>query len=111
MTDCTENELMIAAAAQALEGARTVLVGVGLPNIACNLARRCHAPELELIYESGVLGARPARLPLSIGDPAIVSGAVGVLPMGDLFMLFLQGGHIDAALLGTAQIDRHGNLN
>lgn len=111
MTDFTESELMIAAAARALKGARTVLVGVGLPNIACNLARRCHVPELELIYESGVLGARPARLPLSIGDPAIVTGAVGVLPMGDLFMLFLQGGRIDAALLGTAQIDRYGNLN
>lgn len=111
MTDFTANELMISAAARALAGARTVLVGVGLPNIACNLARRCHTPALELIYESGVLGARPARLPLSIGDPAIVTGALSALPMADLFMLFLQGGRIDAALLGTAQIDRYGNLN
>jgi glutaconate CoA-transferase subunit B len=31
--------------------------------------------------------------------------------MADLFMLYLQGGLIDVALLGGAQIDRFGNLN
>ena len=61
----TPSEMMIVAAARALAGARTVFVGVGLPNIACNLARYTVAPNLELIYEAGVYGARPARLPLS----------------------------------------------
>jgi glutaconate CoA-transferase subunit B len=107
----TPSELMIAAAARALAGARTVFVGVGLPNIACNLARRTVAPDLELIYESGVYGAQPARLPLSIGDPTLVSGATSVMPMADLFGLYLQGGRVDVALLGGAQVDRFGNLN
>src|SRR5438093_4064542 len=71
----TPAEMMIVAAARALAGARTVFVGVGLPNIACNLARYTVAPDLELIYEAGVYGARPARLPLSIGDPSLVRGA------------------------------------
>jgi glutaconate CoA-transferase subunit B len=105
------NEMMIVSAARALADARSVLVGVGLPNIACNLARRTLAPDLVLIYESGVIGARPARLPLSIGDPTIVSGAAWTSTMADLFLYILQGGRIDAALLGTAQIDRWGNLN
>jgi glutaconate CoA-transferase subunit B len=69
------------------------------------------APELELVYESGVFGARPARLPLSIGDPTLVSGATSVCPMSDLFMYYLQGGRIEVAFLGAAQIDRYGNLN
>ncbi len=105
------SELMIVAASRALEGNRTVFVGVGLPNIACNLARRSHSPDIELVYESGVFGAQPARLPLSIGDPTLVSGATSVVSMADLFMLYLQGGLIDVALLGGAQIDRFGNLN
>ena len=109
--DCTPNEQMIVSAARALATARTVFVGVGLPNIACNLARRTGAPQLELVYESGVVGARPARLPLSIGDPALVTGAALACSMADLFMYYLQAGRIDVALLGTAQIDRHGNLN
>jgi glutaconate CoA-transferase subunit B len=111
MSDYTPSEMMIVTAARALAGVRTVLVGVGLPNIACNLARRVVEPNLELIYESGVFGAQPARLPLSIGDPALVSGAQMACSMADLFMLYLQGGRVDVAFLGTAQIDRFGNLN
>jgi len=107
----TPSELMIVAAARALGGVRTVFVGVGLPNIACNLARHTVAPQLELIYEAGVYGARPSRLPLSIGDPTLVSGATSVVSMADLFGLYLQGGLVEAALLGGAQVDRHGNLN
>ena len=109
--DYTPSELMIINASRALAGSRVVFVGVGLPNIACNLARRSHSPDLELVYESGVFGAQPARLPLSIGDPTLVSGATSVTSMADLFMLYLQGGLVDVALLGGAQIDRHGNLN
>src|SRR6059036_2163584 len=104
----TPAECMIVAAARALAGARTVFVGVGLPNIACNLARYTVAPNLELIYESGVYGARPERLPLSIGDPALVSGATSVVSMADLFGLYLQRGLVEVALLGGAQIDRYG---
>lgn len=107
----TPSEMMIVAAARALAGARTVFVGVGLPNIACNLAQRTGAPDLELIYEAGVYGARPARLPLSIGDPTLVTGATSVVSLADMFGLYLQGGRVDVALLGGAQVDRHGNLN
>lgn len=107
----TPSERMIVAASRALQGSRVVFVGVGQPNIACNLARRSHSPNMELVYESGVFGAQPARLPLSIGDPTLVSGATSVVSMADLFMLYLQGGLIDVALLGGAQIDRFGNLN
>lgn len=107
----TPSEMMIVSAARAMEGVRTVFVGVGLPNIACNLARHTVAPGLELIYESGVYGAQPARLPLSIGDPTLVTRATSVISMADLFGLYLQGGLVDVALLGGAQIDRYGNLN
>jgi glutaconate CoA-transferase subunit B len=109
--DYTPSELMIVSAARALEGKRVVFVGVGLPNIACNLARRSHSPHMELVYESGVFGAHPARLPLSIGDATLVSDATSVISMADLFLFYLQGGLVDVALLGGAQIDRYGNLN
>ncbi len=104
-------EMMIVAAARQLAGKRVCFVGVGLPNIAVNLAARTVAPDLELVYEAGVFGARPARLPLSIGDPTIVTGATSVVSMWDLFSLYLQGGLIDVGFLGAAQIDRFGNIN
>ena len=111
MSDATPDELMIAAAAAELAGVRTVFVGIGLPNAAANLARHSVAPDLELIYESGVVGARPTRLPDSIGDPALVSGSAATMSMRDLFGGFLQGGRIEVGMLGAAQIDRWGNLN
>jgi len=105
------SEMMIVAAARELAGQRVCFVGVGLPNIAVNLAKRTVAPDLELVYEAGVFGARPARLPLSIGDPTIVTGATAVTSMLELFGYYLQGGLIDVGFLGAAQIDRHANIN
>jgi len=107
----SRSEMMIVAAARELAGKRVCFVGVGLPNIAVNLAKLTVAPDLELVYESGVFGARPARLPLSIGDPTIVTGATAVTSMLDLFGLYLQGGLIDVGFLGAAQIDRFGDIN
>ena len=104
-------ELMAAAAAQELRDGETVFVGIGLPNLACNLARATHAPNLVLIYESGAVGAVPERLPVSIGDPALVTGSLMVCSMSDVFQLFLQNGRIDVGFLGGAQIDRYGNIN
>ncbi len=105
------SEMMIVAAARELAGQRVCFVGVGLPNICVNLAKRTVAPDLELVYEAGVFGARPARLPLSIGDPTIVTHATAVTSMLELFGYYLQGGLIDVGFLGAAQIDRHANIN
>jgi glutaconate CoA-transferase subunit B len=107
----TPSEMMIVAAARELAGQRVCFVGIGLPNIAVNLALHGVAPDLELIYEAGAYGAQPARLPLSIGDPTIVSGAIAVMSMADLFGYYLQGGLVDVGFLGAAQIDRFGNIN
>ena len=107
----SKSEMMIVAAARELAGQRVCFVGVGLPNIAVNLARLTVAPALELVYESGAFGAKPARLPLSIGDPTIVTGATAVVSMFELFSFYLQGGLVDVGFLGAAQIDRFGNIN
>ncbi len=104
-------ELMIVNASRLLRDGDVVFVGVGQPNLACNLARRTHAPNLLMIYEAGVIGAQPARLPLSIGDPTLVSGATAVCSMYDIFALYLQRGNVDVGFMGGAQIDRYGNIN
>jgi len=107
----SKSEIMIAASARQLSGVTNCFVGVGLPNIVCNLAQRTVSPRLQLVYESGVFGARPERLPLSIGDPTLATGATAITSMFELFAFYLQAGLIDVAFLGGAQIDRFGNLN
>jgi len=78
-------ELMIINAARLLRDGDVVFVGVGQPNLACNLAKRTHAPNLVMIYEAGVIGAEPARLPLSIGDGAQIDkyGNINATVIGD----------------------------
>ncbi len=102
---------MVAVAARELHDGEVVFVGIGLPNLACNLARATHAPGLVLIYESGAVGAVPERLPVSIGDPALVTGSLMVCGMADVFQCFLQNGRIEVGFLGGAQVDRWGNIN
>jgi glutaconate CoA-transferase subunit B len=107
----TPAEMMTAVAARELRDGEVVFVGIGLPNIACNLARATPAPRLVLIYESGAVGAEPERLPVSIGDPSLVTGSLMVCGMADVFQCLLQNGRIEVGFLGGAQIDRYGNIN
>ena len=111
MTEYTPTELMVIVAARELKDHETVLVGVGVPNLAANLAMKLQAPNLNMVYESGAVGSNPTRMPLSIGDPCLVTGAKSVCSMYEQFAYYLQGGRIDVGFLGGAQIDKYGNIN
>ena len=105
------DEMMAVEAARRLANGTVCFVGIGLPSLAANLARRTHAPECVLVYESGTIGAKPRRLPLSIGDGELAETADAVVSVPEIFSYWLQAGRIDVGFLGAAQIDRHGNLN
>lgn len=107
----TPGEIMTITAARSLDNGATCFVGIGLPSAAANLARRLHAPDLMLIYESGTLGAKPSVLPLSIGDGELAETADTVVSVPEVFAYWLGGGRVDVGFLGAAQIDRFGNLN
>ena len=111
MNDFNTNEMMTVAAARHLGNGSVCFVGIGLPSKAANLARLTHAPEVVLIYESGPIGAKPTVLPLSIGDGELAETADTVVPTGEIFRYWLQGGRIDVGFLGAAQVDKFGNIN
>src|SRR5258706_215217 len=111
MADYTTSELMVSRAAKELKNGDVVFVGIGVPSLAVSLAYRMHAPGICMIYESGAVGCVPKRLPISIGDPCLVTGSLAVVPMLDVFNLYLQNGLIDVGFLGGAQVDRFGNIN
>ncbi len=105
------DEMMAVAASRRLSDGDVCFVGIGLPSLAANLARRTHAPGCVLVYESGTIGAKPTRLPLSIGDGELAETADAVGSVPEMFAYWLQSGRIGIGFLGAAQIDRHGNLN
>ncbi len=111
MLTYTPDEIMTVTAARSLRDRMTCFVGIGLPSEAANLARATHAPNLVLIYESGTIGAKPAVLPLSIGDGILAETADAVVSVPEIFNYWLQPGRIDVGFLGAAQLDRYGNIN
>lgn len=107
----TADEMMTIAAARALDRHVSCFVGIGLPSMAANLARRTSNPNLVLVYESGTIGAKPSRPPLSIGDGELAETADAVVSVPEMFNYWLQPGRIDVGFLGAAQLDRYANIN
>jgi glutaconate CoA-transferase subunit B len=106
----TSTELMICAAAAALEDGRTVAVGTGLPCAAAMLAQKTHAPNLVICFEAGGFAPLLPTMPISVGDSTTFHRAVLATSMADV-MQFCQRGMIDYTFLSGAQIDPFGNLN
>ena len=105
------DEMMSVAAARAMKNVTACFVGIGLPSQGANLARRVHAKDLVLVYEAGAIGAKPPRLPLSIGDGILGETADYIAAVPEIFNYWVQPGRIDVGFLGAAQIDRFANIN
>jgi glutaconate CoA-transferase, subunit B len=111
VSEFSADDFMTVAASRVLGDGVTLFVGIGLPSTAANLARRTHAPNLVLIYESGCIGSKPSTLPLSIGDGELAATADSVVSVPEIFNYWLQPGRIEVGFLGAAQIDRYANIN
>ncbi len=107
----TKQDLMISVASNMFRNGQVAFVGVGLPNLAANLAKLMHAPDMVMIYETGIVGAKPFKMPLSVGDAGVVANSQSILGSLEIFTWVLQGGRVDVGFLGGAQVDRWGNLN
>lgn len=105
------DEIQTIVAARRLRDAASVFIGVGRPSAAAILARMLHNPRLVLVYESGTVGAKPTRVPLSIGDGELAQTADFVVSVPEMFNYWIGAGRIEVAFLGAAQIDRFANLN
>jgi glutaconate CoA-transferase, subunit B len=116
VSECSTDELMIVSAARQLgvlaaAGRRVCFVGIGLPSTAANLARHLYDPQPVLVYESGCIGSKPTRLPLSIGDGELGETSDAVVGVPEIFAYWLQAGRVDVGFLGGAQLDRFANIN
>jgi glutaconate CoA-transferase subunit B len=107
----TAGEVQTIVAARRLTHAKSVFIGVGRPSTAAILARMVHNPDLVLVYESGTIGAKPYRIPLSIGDGELAETADVVVSVPEMFNYWIGTGRVEVAFLGAAQVDRFGNLN
>jgi glutaconate CoA-transferase subunit B len=92
------SELLAVVSCRYLQGKRRVFAGIGLPTLAVALAQKSTSPDIEQVYESGVCGAHPPKLPETIADASLATGAEAILTRPVLFAM-LQGGWIDVGFL------------
>ncbi|MGC1912862.1 MAG: CoA-transferase [Candidatus Acidiferrales bacterium] len=107
----TASELMVAVAAREIRDGEMVFVGMRLPTLAFQVARRTHAPRAISLFENGIIREDPApELLYTMGDPPNLRDAAQCCQMLDVMGL-LQQGRVHVGFLGAAEVDRFGNLN
>jgi glutaconate CoA-transferase subunit B len=111
MKDCTAKEMMAIAAGRLVEDGALIFAGTGLSMLAAVVAKRIHAPSATIFFETGGIDPALEELPLAVGDPRVMSGASLNSGLIEAFSFLAHRRLNTLALLGAAQIDRHGNLN
>ena len=106
-----KTEIMAAAGARELRDGESVLVGIGLPQVACVLAKSTHAPSLTSLLEIGVINMEPRDTPVGIADSRIFYRATCWTGFLDTMGMNLHRGIVDVGFLGALEIDRYGNIN
>jgi acyl CoA:acetate/3-ketoacid CoA transferase beta subunit len=103
-------EMIAYVLSQQIEDGEIVYIGTGLPMVAGILARKTHAPNITLVYESGAQNPMTGAMPWSVGGPATWRKSPMILEMSYSFGQ-MYNGYVDKAFLGYAQIDMYGNVN
>ena len=107
----TPQELMVAVASREIRDGDLVFVGIRLPMLAYAVARSSHAPSTRGLFEVGLMRDQAASAFLgTMGDPPNVTGALWATRMSNAMALMAQGG-VDLGFIGSAEVDRFGNLN
>lgn len=109
-TDYTLQELMLVELSREVKNGDIVIIGTGIPLLGVFLAQLTHAPDVFAVTEAGPIGINPERLPFSVADPCITTGAYMVGGLLEALGL-IHSGQVDLGFLGGAQIDKYGNLN
>src|SRR6266850_5424579 len=111
MAEMRATEIMAAAGARELKDREVVVVGIGLPQVACFLAKSTHAPGLTPLLEIGVANMRPKDTPVGLADSRIFYRATCWSGFLDVMGMNLHRGVVDTGFLGALEVDRFGNIN
>lgn len=111
MSNFTTNELMAVTASRMLEDGQNIVVGLGLPQVATLLAKNSHAPNLNIIFEIGVVNPESVDTGVGIADPRLWYRSDYFTSFVGSLGTILHRGLVDVGFLGGLQIDKYGNIN
>ncbi len=93
-----------------IEDGQIVYVGTGLPMVGAMLAKKTHAKNITMVYESGGQDPLEGDMPWSVGCPFTYRKSPMSMEMSISFGQCALG-YVDIAFQGGAQIDMYGNVN
>ncbi|MDD2715774.1 MAG: 3-oxoacid CoA-transferase subunit B [Candidatus Wallbacteria bacterium] len=115
MAVAPERERIAKRIAQEFKDGDVVNLGIGMPTLVGNYVPKC--VNIILQSENGMMGLGPSPEP-GKEDPDVTNAGsqpVTVLPGGSFFdsatsFAIIRGGHVDATVLGSLEVDQEGNL-
>lgn len=108
----TPMEFAICASYKYCTNGTNVFVGIGLSLLPAQMAKRLTTPDINIIYEGGVIDATViGRAPWGIDDSVIQVNAECQTDLVSTLGWLAQTDRVDITYLGAAQIDRYCNIN
>lgn len=106
----TPEDIMVVAASREIKDHEVAFIGTGLPMLAAYVAKAMHAPNVTMLFESGIVNPDPVHMASGVGDFPLLYHAPKVVGLSYVFGL-LQRGKVDLGFLGAAEVDQYGNIN
>jgi glutaconate CoA-transferase subunit B len=107
----TDREIMAVSAGRLIRNGDILFAGTGVAMLAATVAKKIHAPQSIVFFETGGIDPSLDELPMAVADPRVMSGTSINSGLIDAFSIVGHRKLHTIALLGAAQIDPFGNLN
>ncbi len=111
MSTYTNKEMMALAAGRLVRNGDVLFAGTGLSMLAATVAKRVHAPDATVFFETGGIDPSLDELPLAVADPRVMAGTSLNSGLIEAFSILGHRRLRSIAFLGAAQIDPFGNIN
>ena len=115
MTETTDRytrlEMMAISAGRMINDGDILFAGTGVSMLAATVAKKIHAPNSVVFFETGGIDPSLEELPLAVADPRVMVGTCLNTGLIDSFSILANPRFRTVAFLGAAQIDCYGNLN
>jgi glutaconate CoA-transferase subunit B len=111
MINYTDREIMAISAGRLIENGSILFAGTGISLLAATVAKRIHAPNSVVFFETGGIDPSLEELPLAVADPRVMVGTSVNSGLAEALSLLGHPKLRTVAFVGAAQIDKYGNIN
>jgi len=111
MAKYTDNEMMAISAGRFIKDGDIVFAGTGVSMLAATAAKRIYAPKAVIFFETGGIDPSLEEIPMAVSDLRVMSGTSLNSGLIEAFSIVGHRKLHTVAFLGSAQIDKFGNLN